>query len=160
MQLVTSETRSRAPKYDERSQQSTKYHGRDDNERCSRSSHSNPLRRGGHARRATRRSSVVNLFAHEEPSRDRVSANLGRSRAVDTDVSFIMTRNERKKSERWIGTCRDGKGMKFPPFTMSAINGRTALHPLQVSRFVARRALWASARFNRIIIGRGWEPTL
>lgn len=103
---------------------------------------------------------VVNLFAHEEPSRDRVSANLNRSRAVDTDVSFIMTRNERKKTERWIGTCRDGKGMKFPPFTMSAINGRTALHPLQVSRFVARRALWASARFNRIIIGRGWEPTL
>lgn len=38
---------------------------------------------------------------------------------------------------------------------MSAINGRAALHPLQVSRFVAGRALWVPARFNRIIIGTG-----
>lgn len=46
------------------------------------------------------RGGVVNLFAQERNrSRDRVSANLGRVLGrVDTDVSFIMTRNERKKT--------------------------------------------------------------
>lgn len=100
--------------------------------------------------------SLTFLRKERNRSRDRVSANLGRvlGRGYRCLVHYD-TRTSERKPERWIGTCRDGKGMKFPPFTMSAINGRTALHPLQVSRFVARRALWASARFNRIIIGTG-----
>lgn len=32
----------------------------------------------------------------------------------DTDVSFIMTRNERKKSKRWIGTCRGRERHEIP----------------------------------------------
>lgn len=85
---------------------------------------------------------VVNLFANRE-SRDRVSANL--DRALGRGYRCLVhydTERAKENRERWIGTCRDGKGMKFPPFTMSAINGRTALHPLQVSRFVARRELY------------------
>lgn len=79
----------------------------------------------------------------ESRRRDRVSANL--DRALGRGYRCLVhydTERAKENRERWIGTCRDGKGMKFPPFTMSAINGRTALHPLQVSRFVARRELY------------------
>lgn len=83
---------------------------------------------------------VVSLTFLRIKSRDRVSASL--DRALGRGYRCLVhydTERAKENRERWIGTCRDGKGMKFPPFTMSAINGRTALHPLQVSRFVARR---------------------
>lgn len=100
---------------------------------------------GGGARvREQRVGGVVNLFANRVASAIAIAFNASLDRALDRGYRCLVhydTERAKENRERWIGTCRDGKGMKFPPFTMSAINGRTALHPLQVSRFVgpARR---------------------
>lgn len=55
------------------------------------------------------------LWRKQGPARslDPLKPELHRS-VKDTDVSFIMTRNERQKRKRWIGTCRGRERHEIP----------------------------------------------